>query len=184
MSASPQSPSFRRRIAHPALRELYDYWLAARGDGIAMPRSRLDPTDIPRLLPFLILADVIDGGRQIRYRVVGTEIVAAYGIDYTGKRMDELTGRDNLAYMRQLYQPVIDRGLPVYSEGRFRWPDREYRRVKRLHVPLTRDGTAVDMVLTARMFEPDQGPAEVMLVAEPDEIAADLAALGDPPASA
>jgi hypothetical protein len=148
-----------------------------------MPRARLDPVDIPQLLRFLILADVGDGGRQIRYRLVGTEIVAAHGMDYTGLTVQQLTAGPTLDYTYRLYGPVVRDALPVYSEGRFRWADREYRRTKRLHLPLTRGGTEVDMAVVMQVFEQDDGDAgELLVAARPDELAADLAGL--PPATA
>ncbi len=56
-----------------------------------MPRSALDPMAIPGLLKNLLLADVDEGGQSISYRLVGTEIVAAHGVDFTGWSIDRLT---------------------------------------------------------------------------------------------
>lgn len=142
-----------------------------------MLREDFDPADLPRLLKHLILADVADGGRSIRYRVVGTEIVAAHGLDYTGLTVQELTGGATLEYTYTLYGRVIADRLPVYSEGRFRWSDREYRLTRRLHLPLSRTGEEVDMVLAGQVFDSDRaGKDEVMVPALPAEVAADLAA--------
>lgn len=157
---------------------LYDYWLDRRGDRPAMPRDALDPTEIPSLLRNLVLADVGDGGRSIRYRLVGTEVVAAHGLDYTGLTVEELTGGDTLAYTRHLYGIVVGRSVPVYSEGRFRWEQREYRLTRRLHLPLARHGEQVDMVLLGQVFDVERAGGEERLVpARPDELAADLSAL-------
>ena len=139
-----------------------------------MLRADLDPVEIPRLLPCLILSDVGDGGRAIRYRVVGTEIVAAHGFDYTGKTIEELTSGATLDFTRALYGTVVTRAVPVYSEGRFRWAGHEYRWTKRLHLPLTRSGTAVDMVLSGQVFEPPgAADEEQLLPARPEELAGD-----------
>src|SRR5262245_15043366 len=152
------STSFRGRIAHPTLQALYDYWLARCGACGFMRRTDLDPMDIPHLLKHLILSDVgmTEGGAPaIRYRVVGTEIVAAHGSDYTGKTVEELTSGTTLDYTRALYGMVIERAVPVYSEGRFRWAQKEHRWTKRLHLPLSRGGRVVDTVLAAQVFEPE-----------------------------
>jgi hypothetical protein len=175
-TTAQESASFRRRIAHPALRTLYDYWLARRGAGLAMMRRDLDPTDIPRLLQNLILAEVADGGRSIRYRLVGTEIVAAHGFDYTGRTVEELTRGETLDFTRRLYAMVVTRAIPVYSEGRFRWAGREHRWTKRLHLPLTRAGDEVDLVLSGQVFEMAGTGDELLIAAEPAELAADAAA--------
>src|SRR3546814_4839037 len=45
------------------------------------------PEEIKRLLPFVLLLDVLDEGRHFRFRLVGTD--AASGIDPTGKLLHE-----------------------------------------------------------------------------------------------
>ncbi len=138
-----------------------------------MARADLDPTAIPRLLANLILAEVGDGGHAIRYRLVGTEIVAAHGADYTGKTVEELTSGATLDFTRRLYRTVVSGAVPVYSEGPFRWAGREFRRTRRLHLPLSRDGSTIDMVLSGQVFEEGGDGEEVLLVATTAELAAD-----------
>lgn len=146
-SSQGRRPSFRRRIADPRLQALYDLWLARREARVAMLRADLDPTEMPSLLQNLILAEVDDDGASIRYRLVGTEIVDAHGFDYTGRTVEQLTSGATLDFTRALYGIVVSRAVPVYSEGRFRWAGREYRWTKRLHLPMSRTGDTVDMVL-------------------------------------
>ena len=172
-----QAPSFRRRIAHQGLRELYDYWLLRSRDGLGMPRDAFDPIAMPRLLKNLILSDVSDGGRAIRYRLVGTEIVAAHGFDYTGLTIEELTSGSTLAFARRLYTLVVSRAAPVYSEGNFRWAEKEFHWTKRLHLPLSRGGEAVDMVLVGQFYEMEVGEEDLLVPAEPAEVTADRALL-------
>lgn len=137
---------------------------------------------MPGRLKNLILADVGDGGRAIRYRVVGTEIVAAHGFDYTGWTIEQLTSGATLAFTRRLYGLVVARGVPVYSEGKFRWVDRDFHWTKRLHLPLSREGDGqVDMVLVGQFYETAHGAAERLIPAEPAELAADRAAAAAPP---
>ena len=68
--------------------------------------------------------------------------------------VEELTTGPTLDFTRQIYGSVVTDSVPVYSEGRFRWVDREYRWTKRLHLPLSRDGGAVDMVLAGGLINP------------------------------
>lgn len=171
--------SFRSRIAHPDLRILYDYWLGRSTQTAVMPRSALDPAAIPTLLKNLTLADVDDGGQAIRYRLVGTEIVSAHGFDFTGWTAERLTSDATLAFTRRLYGTVVARALPVYSEGHFRWAEKEYHWTKRLHLPLSRAGDGqVDLVLLGQFYEHRRGRGELVLVARPEDVAADRATLG------
>ena len=174
--------SFRRLIAHPLLLALYDYWLGKRGARSAMLRADLDPLEIPSLLQNLILSDVADGGRTIRYRLVGTEIVTAHGFDYTGRTIEQLTSGTTLAFTQQLYGIIVTQHVPIYSEGNFRWVGKEHRWTSRLHLPLSRDGTQVDMVLAGQVFE-ERAPGETenFRPAQEAEIEGDLRAISARP---
>jgi|GEM_PF-736335 len=171
-------PSFRRLITHPQLRVLYDHWLAHSAEGGVMPRDAFDPSDMPGLLSNLLLADVGDGGHDICYRVVGTEIVAAHGFDFTGWAVERLTSGSTLDFTRRLYGQVVAGAVPVFSEGHFRWEDKSFHWTTRLHLPLSRRGDGqVDMVLVGQFFEAGQGRAEQLRPAEPAELSADRASL-------
>jgi hypothetical protein len=173
-----KSSSFRSRIAHAGLNLLYEYWLERSRDTGVMPRAALDPAEIPGLLKNLALAEVGDDGRAIRYRLVGTEIVAAHGFDFTGWTVERLTSGATLAFTQKLYGTVVARAVPVYSEGHFRWVDKEYHWTMRLHLPLSRDGTGeVDLVLVGQFYEQRRGGGELVLAARPEQVAADRAAL-------
>ena len=121
-----ESVSFGEHITHSELRSLYELWLSQSSEQSVMLRAALDPLTIPSLLKNLILANVGDGGRSICYRLVGTEIVAAHGFDYTGWTIERLTSGSTLNFTRRLYGVVVSQAVPVYSEGHFRWEDKEF----------------------------------------------------------
>jgi hypothetical protein len=149
---------FRRLIAHPALRQLYEYWLTQRGGHPVPLRRDIDPVAIPQLLPHLILAERAEGD-DLRYRLVGTRIVEAHGLDYTGWRLSHLAKGEALTLARTLYGPVMEQGLPVYSEGPFRWPGGEFLWTRRLHLPISLDGSRIDLALAGQVF--DSKPPEM-----------------------
>ncbi len=171
------APGFRNCIGHPTLAALYDYWLARRGQNGVLRRADFDPIDVSFAMKNLILADVGDGGRAIRYRVVGTEIVDAHGLDYTGKAIEDIASGSTLDFTRRLYGTVVGQVVPVYSEGRFRWPDRDFNWTKRLHLPLSHDGVAADLVLAGQVFETGGDGVERVVAARAEDLAADRAAL-------
>lgn len=168
---------FRTLIAHPALRQLYDYWLVRRAGRPAPLRQDIDPVAIPKLLPDLVIAERA-GPEDLRYRLVGTRVVRAHGLDYTGWLLSDLARRgDALALARQLYAPVLGKALPVYSEGPFRWPGGEFRWIRRLHLPLSKTGERIDMALVGQVFDPRShaGADPLIRHATPDELAEDEA---------
>jgi hypothetical protein len=168
---------FRALIAHPILRQLYDYWLNRRSGRPVPLRRSIDPVDIPLLLPHLIIAERADGD-DLRYRLVGTRIVDAHGVDYTGWRLSRLAKGEALTLAHRLYAPVMGEGLPVYSEGPFQWPGGEFRWTRRLHLPMSLDGARVDLALVGQVFDPrpPELTNEMIRPATAEEMAEDAAA--------
>ncbi len=134
-------------IADARLRALFGYWREKRGPGARPARADLDPLEIPTLLPIVGLIDVLDGGARFRYRLMGTEIVDMDGHDPTGRFLDEVLPDSGYAdYLIGLLREVTRERRPLYGESDFRGQDRIQRRVRRLFMPLSGDGRAVDMI--------------------------------------
>lgn len=149
---------FRSRITGTVLLALYDHWrLLFRGT--ALPSlADIDPVKIPaQVLPYIVIADVIDGGRRIRYRLVGTAMVREWGRDFTGRYVDELMEGSYRVFLESLFADVVNRRCAVLSESAFRWDVGRARQTRRLFMPLAVDGTTVDTVLIGQTFERDGG---------------------------
>src|SRR3546814_15809427 len=92
-------------IVEPELREIYHYWSGKRGGRCYPTRADIRPEEIKRLLPFVLLLDVLDEGRHFRFRLVGTD--AASGIDPTGKLLHEAApGGVYLNHISALFSPA------------------------------------------------------------------------------
>lgn len=74
----------------PLIKELVAYWEKKRGMRLAPCRADVDPMDLRMHLPNTFIVDVLDGGADFRYRLIGTAVVAGLGRDSTGKRLSEL----------------------------------------------------------------------------------------------
>ena len=69
---------------------LYRLWLGKRDRGRAMPAwSAIDPIELRQWLGDLHLLEVIDGGRDFRYRVHGTRIGRQHGNEMPGTLVSE-----------------------------------------------------------------------------------------------
>ncbi len=142
----------REGMADQILSEVHAYWQSLL-KGRAMPaRTDLDPTDIPHLLPHLMLTDVLPDGRY-RYRLVGTEVERRFGAPMTGRTLEELMFGDYLAYLTEVYRRVVVEKRPLYTSSRYgdaQGATPLYTR--RLTLPLSDDGERVNMVLSAQVF--------------------------------
>lgn len=136
------------------LLEALDYW-RLRAAGKPMPsRADIDPCDIPKLLPDIMLVDVLPSGRY-RYRLIGTSNAQEQGVNATGRHLDEvLPGPEYKAHVLALYDECVRTRRPLYSECRFLAPPRRNpeRHTKVLFLPLSEDGEAVNMVLVMQVF--------------------------------
>ncbi len=134
-------------IEDKRLLALYRYWESKRGERTMPARADIDPTEIPALLPIILLVDVMETGTY-RYRLAGTEIVGTFGHDITGKTFAEvLPGGKYLEYITSLVNDVVSNGRPLYSESAFLSKEHFGRQVRRLVLPLSADGQVVDMIL-------------------------------------
>ena len=143
----------RPTIESPRLRALHDYWNQRRG-GRAMPaRSDIDPVDIPRLLPNLLLLDVEPGTGRLKVRVAGTTVVEMYGSDYTGRYLDEIDFGDRRAAVLFDYTTCLQTRQIYVSEHSF-WTDRDVTyRIERLILPLSDDGRTVSHLIAGLEFD-------------------------------
>ncbi len=132
-----------------ALRPLYLYWLAVRGEKLIPSRADIDPVTIPReLLPNIVLMDIILSPLRFRYRLMGTAITEMLGVDWTGRYVDELPGGG----VHEQCAETLKAGKPgVYFSDQRRYDpnlmQHKSLRYERLLLPLSDGGQSVTMLL-------------------------------------
>jgi hypothetical protein len=136
--------------ADPRFREFFAYWERKAPPGRLPGRQHIDPGEMPRLLPGIVLYDVVRDGRNLRFRwrLVGTSVVAAVGADHTGQFVDEviLDPAQRAALQRALAEVVRTRA-PRFWRTPISYPGREFVALERLALPLASDGETVDVVI-------------------------------------
>jgi hypothetical protein len=143
------SPFTDRRID-----EAFGYWRAKAACRAMPSRADIDPIDIARLLPDVMLVEREPGGRY-RYRLIGTENARAQGINATGRYLDEvLPGPEYRAHVLALYDECVRERRALYSECLFFPPGRSQpeRHTKVLFMPLSPDGVIVNMIFVIQVF--------------------------------
>jgi hypothetical protein len=91
---------------------MHDWWTGHRGDDFP-DRSALDPFALKATLPNLLISDVECAPFRIRYRLVGTKIAEATGLNFTGQYLDELVPGDPDEPWMGDYRQSFDTRLPV-----------------------------------------------------------------------
>jgi hypothetical protein len=143
------SEEIAARIAacHETVRKLYDYWSAKRG-GRAMPRrADIDPADVKRYLPMMMLVDVTADERRFVYRLVGTGEVANRGGDPTGKSVQEAFFGGSVEEALACYEYVVRNRAPFCYRGDYAAPDGRIETDDILYLPLSENGDSVNMIL-------------------------------------
>jgi hypothetical protein len=131
---------------------VFEYWQDRRA-GRSMPARRdLDPLDIPKLLPWLMLTDVLRKPLDFRYRLIGTGVAARARRDYTGCRFSELPHASPSSRIWQDRAQVVESCRPVFVAPPYTGGDETVKRVSGIHMPLSEDGETVNMILTVVSF--------------------------------
>lgn len=141
-------------ITDPRLQDGLDYWFR-KSAGKPMPtRADIDPVEIPKLLPHVMLVDVLPAGRY-RYRLIGTDNTEAQGVHATGRYLDEvLPGPDYKKHVLTLYDECVRSRRPLYSECRFfsLQDHSPARQIKVIFLPLSEDGAQVRQLLVIQVY--------------------------------
>lgn len=135
------------------LRGILAYWQAKKGDRPAPLRADIDPAEIKPLLPYLGIVDVERNPLRFRYRLVGTEITHGYGRELTGCYLDEADLDDHATDIVQEYARAAESGEPSCSILEYTRRDGRHVRYERLVLPLSSDGSRIDMLIGGCVFE-------------------------------
>ena len=153
-------------ITDPILSNLYGYWFRLRKNGAIPSRSDLDPTDIPKLLPYVILAECYDEGRRIKFRLTGSDIAFTQGSDLTGLYLHERGPMTPyLEHLSEIYRmgAVSEEGVfSSFSYGYSAEPGP--KQVNRIFLPMTGSAEIPSMLLVGQVRDksrPMAKPASV-----------------------
>ncbi len=136
---------------HPRFRRLADYLARKAPPGKLPGRQHIDPLEIPDLLPYLMLLDVMPkqpGPTRYRIRLVGTEVVAIQGADGTDQNVAEvLTAEQGCSEIVRGYEEIVRTHEPEYRSGTVATHGREHVDYERIAFPLAADGEHVNMLI-------------------------------------
>ena len=102
-------------VADPMLQTAISHWQQIRRHRPFPARNDLKPQKIARLLPYMVLLKVIDGGKDFEHRIVGDVMVRAFNVPIQNRRFSEIA-RDAPLLIEQASIPfrrVVDTTAPV-----------------------------------------------------------------------
>jgi hypothetical protein len=152
MPISAQPSDTQLTDAH--LRKALAYWQRKRGKRHMPRRADIDPVEMPDLLPYVRLVDVVAPG-QYRYRLVGTEVEQFHGgLKFNGRFVHEALPPALAERIIPVYDDCVRERRPVFLENTFLVPDTERvaRHSRVIYLPLSEDDQTVSMVLVVQVF--------------------------------
>lgn len=138
------------------------YWRSLCPEGALPSREQVDPSDIKPLLPNVIIVDIEQEPLRVRYRLVGTAVVAASRREITGRYLDELRfdRPDDRSLFEDGYRLLLETRMPVF--GRIVWSALEDLSLlfESAIFPLSADGYSIDKAIAVEHFV-DVDPREI-----------------------
>jgi hypothetical protein len=123
--------------------ELHAYWERKRGTRRMPARADIDPADLKRILPSIILARIERDGR-VRFTLVGTRCVAQAGMDYTNHYLDELDfSCDFDTDWHEVYRALTRERRPILGLVKTALKDNRSCELAVALLPLSDDGETV-----------------------------------------
>src|SRR5258706_15696691 len=105
---------------HAVLKAVKRYWADKRG-GRPMPsRQDIDPKEIKSLLPQVMLVDVLEGGGDFRYRLLGSKLLPYFPGEAAGQMMSVALAPFGLVTLEAtlaVYRAVAIERIPLRITG-------------------------------------------------------------------
>jgi hypothetical protein len=136
----------------PQLRQLYAEWQAWRGIRELPSRADFDPVQLKYMMGRLSLLDVGYDPLRFHYRVHGTEIADRVGFDMTGKSLEAWPDAAHREQIREYFTEVIATRTPKIQHRERMVAHGRILRYTALALPLSSQGSAIDMLLTGVEF--------------------------------
>jgi hypothetical protein len=133
-------------------RQMLRYWQSKARDGRIPRRSDIDPLEMPRLLPNILLWDATDNGEYV-CRLSGSEVDLSMGVPLKGCRLSELQC-PLIDEAVDEFDAVFDAGMTSFAERTMGWLGKPFLYYRHLLVPLADDSDRVRMLMSLLTFHP------------------------------
>ena len=131
-----------------------EYWEAIRGDRPVPRRSDFDPSDIPRLLTHVVFLDVIDGGADFRFRVIGDAVRSISHANYTGQLVGSLPHINQDGPLLTSLRAAVSSREPVRSQVPYMGPVKEISLRDHMILPFSgEDGEVSHLLITIDLID-------------------------------
>ncbi len=143
-------------LANPTLAVLLDYWNAKRGARPMPARKDIRPNELKEHLGWVNLVDVLPGGQDFRYRLIGTLVTEYFLAESTGQTVSQAYARRGSAVQStvlQLFSATARNRKVIYASGAPNTLARGFEAYESLFFPPSDDGETVNVIMNAFVFD-------------------------------
>jgi hypothetical protein len=145
MRFDPARYGSAREVQSARIRRIFGYWRGKAAGGQIPRRAAIDPIDLADVLSCLLIVEVV--GDRFRYRLVGTEVAANAGGDFTGAFLDAQNFANRDFYL-ECYRDVRARAEPLFGLDHWAYSDGRNGVAEFAMLPLSIEGGTVAQILT------------------------------------
>jgi len=138
------------------VRRFAEYWQGLCGGNALPSRRDLDPAAFVFCLANVMLMDLTHSPLRVRYRLVGTAVVAISKLDFTGRYLDELSFPNPHFDWMAVYRKMVDERQPLYGSVPLESTLGE-RKYDLGLFPLSSEGGTIDKAIAVEDYEPVGG---------------------------
>jgi hypothetical protein len=141
---------FPTEARDPRFRAFFDYWVSKTPPGFLPGRQHIDPLEMKRFLPYILIFDVLsEAGRyRFRYRLIGTHVIELHGFSRIGDFVEDYAHPSH--YERVFYPEmvsVIEQRRPHFAVRKTPVNQENFTGYHRLKLPLATNGETVNMII-------------------------------------
>lgn len=142
-------------ISRSEVRDAFDYWTARAKDGHPPRATEIDPVELGKLLPFVMLVDVFSDPLDFRYRLVGEHVISNDSMCQTGQRLSEIESVSAAArqIVHDFSRRVVTERQPLTLRGTLAFAGQAWRGFESITMPfLDGDGEVRTLLVVSRYY--------------------------------
>jgi hypothetical protein len=139
-------------FAHATCVFLREYWEQKRGTRAMPSRADISPSQLRDHLGWVQMLEVLPGGRDFRYRLIGTLVTQYFSADATGKTVMEAfaeNGEMIAKAVNRIFRKVARDKVVMRTVGNANWLVEGMEEFEAIYLPLSEDGVNVSHILHA-----------------------------------
>jgi hypothetical protein len=127
-----------------------DAWKRVAGGRLAPKREEITPALLRSVLPSIWMIDVIDGGKDFRFRFAGDRVIQFMGRRYAGELLSDHVDVPFFQRMRAILVECVTRKSPVaVGPLRSNLEGKDFLEMEVVVAPLSEDGMTVNCLFGA-----------------------------------